>query len=755
MRIVFDIETTGLLEDILDYSKFPLRPKEGEKIHCLVAKDIDTGKEYKFYGETLKQVPDFFKNVSEVIGHNILSYDLLVLEVFYGMKYEPDSIMGKPVKITDTLVWSRLLNPDRLGGHSLDAWGKKLGFYKGAYGKSGPSVWKEFSEDMLAYCVRDVQLSHKVYEAVLKEIGDWPWEDAYKTEAYAAYITERQSHFGFNFDKELAEDNLSFLNKELERIEKEVEPLLPKRSISKTAAKAYTPPKIQFKKSGEPSANLIKFVEKHGGCFVGDREVELFGKVYNLPLPTEPLVEEEPMLLSNQADIKEWLVSLGWKPTVWAEKDLTIDEKKQKVSRENFRQRVERYVEETLGSNFRKFRCDKLRCSPVELKMKLLSHDMKKPLKVLTSPKYVVNQDKDLCPSLIKLGDKVSFVKDIVTWLTYRHRRNSILGGSGKGFLTEIKENGRIRTPAVSCGAATSRYKHSIVCNIPRVTSMFGKEIRSLFGCSEGHYQIGYDFSGLEARVEGHFTRQFEGGEEYSKMLVAEKPNDIHTVMAKLNGITRDEQKSLKYALTYGAQVGKVSKMFGWSKAHAERVYDSFWENADPLKQLKDRVTMYWKRKGAGKFIKGIDGRKLWIRSEHSILNMLFQSTGVICAKKANEIHWKSLKKEGLLFDPFWDDNFEGKAFIQIHYHDEAQWEVCKSLVKIKVFDTEEERDEFLKTFDKPVSDNVEYEGKPAVFYSRVGELAKQAAHEASKYYNLRVDFDADYIVGHNWAECH
>jgi DNA polymerase I-like protein with 3'-5' exonuclease and polymerase domains len=284
---------------------------------------------------------------------------------------------------------------------------------------------------------------------------------------------------------------------------------------------------------------------------------------------------------------------------------------------------------------------------------------------------------------------------------------------------------------------------------------MFGKEIRSLFGCYDGNYQIGYDFSGLEARVEGHFTKQFKGGDEYAKMLVAEKPNDIHTVMAKLNGITRDEQKSLKYALTYGAQVPKVAKMLGWSMDHAQKVYDSFWENASPLKDLKDRVTRYWKVKGGGKFIRGIDGRKLWIRSEHSILNMLFQSTGVICAKKANEFHWKELKARGLLFDPFWDDSLKGKAFIQIHYHDEAQWEVSPELVEIVQFESEEEREDFIKQYGKPVGDNTEHEGKPAIFYSIVGELAKKAAQDASKYYNLRVNLDADYIVGKNWAECH
>lgn len=669
MRIVFDLESTGLMEGLLDYSSFPLRPKPDQKIHCLVAKDVDSGELYKFYGDTLREIPNFFSKVTEVIGHNIISYDLLVLEVFYGLKFEPDSINGRKVKITDTLVWSRLLNPDRLRGHSLDEWGKTLNFYKGSFGKAGPSVWEQFSKEMLDYCVQDVELSEKVYKAILQEAANWDWQDAYETEAYTAYITERQSHFGFHFNKEMAEQNLVFLNKELERIEKEVEPLLPKKPMSKTNAKKFVPPKIQFKKDGNVSANLEKFVEKHGGVFTDRRTVQMFGKTFKLPLPTEPLVDKEPMLLSNQADIKEWLVSLGWEPSVWAEKDLTIDEKKQKVPADKFMQRVERYVEETMSSHFKKFRCERLRCNPAQLYMKLVNHDRSRPLKVLTSPKYVINQDKELCPSLVALGEKVAFVEEIVKWLTYRHRRNSILGGSGKGFLTEIQANGRIRTPAISCGAATSRYKHAVVCNIPRVTSMFGKEIRSLFGCSEGRYQLGYDFSGLEARVEGHYTKQFDGGDEYAEMLIAEKPNDVHTVMARLNQITRDEQKSLKYGLTYGAQVNKVSKMFGWPMSRAQRVFDSFWENASPLKDLKDRVTRYWKTVGKNKFIRGIDGRKLWIRSEHSILNMLFQSTGVICAKKANEIHWKALKAEGLLFDPFWDSSFAGKAFIQIHYH--------------------------------------------------------------------------------------
>lgn len=73
----------------------------------------------------------------------------------------------------------------------------------------------------------------------------------------------------------------------------------------------------------------------------------------------------------------------------------------------------------------------------------------------------------------------------------------------------------------------------------------------------------------------------------------------------------------------------------------------------------------------------------------------------------------------------------------------------------IYTFDSEEEREKFVKEFDKPVADNVEYDGKPAVFYSIVGHLARESAKEAGEYYGLRVDLDADYIIGKNWGDCH
>lgn len=91
--------------------------------------------------------------------------------------------------------------------------------------------------------------------------------------------------------------------------------------------------------------------------------------------------------------------------------------------------------------------------------------------------------------------------------------------------------DGRIPTPAIEI-ASTNRYRHIGVCNVARASSIYGKEMqRSLFGCGQGMYQFGFDFSSLEARIQGHYILPFNG-EESAEQLLASKPNDIHTLNA-------------------------------------------------------------------------------------------------------------------------------------------------------------------------------------------------------------------------------
>jgi DNA polymerase-1 len=128
MRYVFDIETNGLLDQVT-------------KIHCIVAANLTTRKLQKFstaYGninEGLKLLSD----ADELIGHNIMGYDLAVIKKLYPT-WHTNAV------ITDTLIQCRLvwgnmgeidagknqtLPPKLKGRHSLEAWGYRLNCFKG------------------------------------------------------------------------------------------------------------------------------------------------------------------------------------------------------------------------------------------------------------------------------------------------------------------------------------------------------------------------------------------------------------------------------------------------------------------------------------------------------------------------------------------------------------------------------------------------------------------------------------------------
>ena len=91
---------------------------------------------------------------------------------------------------------------------------------------------------------------------------------------------------------------------------------------------------------------------------------------------------------------------------------------------------------------------------------------------------------------------------------------------------------------------------------------------------------------------------------------------------------------------------------------------------------------------------------------------------------------------------------------------DEAQLEVTKDLVKLKIFKTKEECEEFksLEESKSGMSWGDVMEGKNGTFFtsfSLAGELASQAVKEAGEYYNLNVELTAGYMFGYNWRDCH
>jgi len=123
MNLVFDIETDDL---------------KATKIHCIVAQDMDTKEIYKFPPDKLDKGYALLESADKLIGHNIIGFDIPMVEKFSDIKLANKTLV-------DTLVLSRLFNPVREGGHSLESWGYRLKFHKIEF-----EDYVEYSPEMLS-----------------------------------------------------------------------------------------------------------------------------------------------------------------------------------------------------------------------------------------------------------------------------------------------------------------------------------------------------------------------------------------------------------------------------------------------------------------------------------------------------------------------------------------------------------------------------------------------------------------------------
>ena len=398
LDITWDIEATNLLnEETIDYTASPYKLKAAFGMHCIVVEEHVTGKILAFYdgdkieldGTTYEGDGEFTTTLEKyeameyehhqldafvyyvkdtdfgkIVAHNGLNYDLLACKLYWQMAYtvEEDTWCGKPVQFEDTLVTSKTLNPDRFGGHSLDDLGKLVGLRKIEFRKKIPLTkrFQKFAPDMLFYCIRDVQVNTKVFHYLEKEKGTWDWSDALSLEKSVKELITRQEHRGFNFDTDLAERNVPELDGLMQTAREKVEPILPSKTPTIGFLKSVTPAAGQFKKDGKCSANFLKFIEKHDGELIkvgdsgldaADHKLSVFGKEWELPLKSEPMIKSLPTTCDDSVEIKEWLVGLGWQPSEWTEKDITMFSKKKqgKLPFEKFEIAVDKYVAQTLS----------------------------------------------------------------------------------------------------------------------------------------------------------------------------------------------------------------------------------------------------------------------------------------------------------------------------------------------------------------------------------------------------------------------
>ena len=275
-KIVFDIEANGL---------------DPTKIWCVVMYDIDSrnthvcyDKQYFWDWLVTDQCERDVEPV-EFIGHNILGYDIPVLERLWGISFAGH-------KLTDTLVMSRLAEPSRQGGHSLESWGERLNCPKGEH-----SDWDTFSEDMVEYCKQDVQVNKLVYQRLLHDLGGFG-ADSILLETQVQAIISRQIESGWLLDQESAFVLLAELKEKKYDLEEKVHETFKPLP---TFIKEVTP---KVKKDGTYSIVGLKFL----------------GDFWTTAVASFSRIDYPEFNLGSRQQIGRYLQYFGWKPETFTEK---------------------------------------------------------------------------------------------------------------------------------------------------------------------------------------------------------------------------------------------------------------------------------------------------------------------------------------------------------------------------------------------------------------------------------------------------
>lgn len=535
-----------------------------------------------------EEIQAWFDQYEEVIGHNFIDFDAVHLENIVGV-----SLAG--LKVTDTLILSKLYNPQLEGGHSLRAWGDRLHFPKGKH-----VDFDKLTPEMVEYCTQDLRVTKKVYDVLTSKLASFG-DTSVHLEHEVQKIITKQIQNGWELDQRKCLDLLATLKERRLEIEEEVhDKFIPLASY----VKEITP---KYKKNGELSNVGLKFLGANWECVTGP-----FSRV-----------EFPEFNLGSRQQIGRYLQYFGWKPANFTEKGHVI-------------------VDEAILS------------------------------KVTGIPEAQL----------------------IAEYLLVQKRTAQI-----QSWLDAIKRDGRVHGYVNTIGAVTGRMTHSSpnMSQVPASYSPYGSDCRSCWTVPKGRKLVGADASGIELRMLCHYMND----EEYTHEVIN---GDVHTANQKAAGLeTRDSAKTFIYAFLYGAGDAKIGSIVGGTKRDGARLKELFLRNTPSLRQLRERVS----NAAVRGYLKGLDNRKLVIRSNHAALNTLLQSAASVVMKKSLTILDEYAKLHSI------DYKFVGNI------HDEFQAEV-----------REDQADKF-------------------------GWLAVECIKAAGIKLNLRCPLDGEYKVGKTWSETH
>ena len=644
-EVVFDIESNGLLEDVT-------------RVYVISAQDVQTKEVFVFSEEdcgdhkvngSLRDGVRFLKSYDKIICHNIMGYDYHLLEMFFPDLWNREEVPFS--KVWDTLAQSRCQHFSRprlkggKGTHGLAYYGQLF-----KYPKPPIEDWSYWDAEKLNRVIVDVEINMRAYNYLNNEANkiSLPFEKTIRRTQATMYWYTKQELYGTKGDVPHMRKCVKELDKLIEELRQEIEPKLPVQG--KVHSQKCTWQDIQKKWDGffkkvpknkyDEDGKLIKpaymptikYQLKSGKY---DRHTAKWFDIDQDPVKSDFLVDGvytkvyfEKSKMSQHQIVKDYLLSLGWKPTQW------------------------NYEKDTKTGKFKRDERGKL---------------------IEKSPKLT----EDSFDSIEgELGTKIAHYN------TYMHRRRTFINDDDdtKGWINQIRPDGRISAGCMAFTTETGRASQSKIVNVPSAHALYGAPMRASWIAEEGHKLVSVDMDSAQLRIlanfmgddayteavvsgiefddnhnyvgkDAHTANSIAFGEMTEEMVQEARETQDEELIHKLSGI-RKYCKNAIYAYLFGAGNSKFAQTLKKSSAEeGQRIKESFETKLPALGALQDRLRKMFKENpyGRGGFIEVAGGTWLYCDSEHKLLNYLLMGSEAQLQQEA--VCWLNhhMRKEGIV----------------------------------------------------------------------------------------------------------
>ncbi len=298
-----------------------------------------------------------------------------------------------------------------------------------------------------------------------------------------------------------------------------------------------------------------------------------------------------------------------------------------------------------------------------------------------------------------------------------RQRRSVV-----EGLFKLIRDDGRIAS-VVNTLAVTGRATHRNIVNIPKASSFYGKQMRSIFSSADGMVLVGTDSAGNQLR---QLAARMDNPEYIHAMVAGKKEDgtDPHTLTQKAGDLeSRDIAKNTIYCLIFGGGDTKLAKTarkpVGSGAALRERLY----KGMTGLDALVEKLTSEWKQSAKKRYspkfnriehyngtITGLDGRPIRVPNEHQLLVYQLQSDEAVMMSRAYCLAAERLEKKYIRGV---DYGFVG------YFHDEFSIECRESIAE------------------------------------DVKKISEKAIEDAGDFYGIKCPHKGEGAIGKNWLDIH